>query len=126
MHCPRCDKVMRTHALPDEVEAGQCPQCEGHWLEGEDLRRLESTVNVRLFEWRKLPSQEVQARELMCPRCPPHEAMKKVRSERDRHVLLDVCERCHGVWLDGGELRAIQEMGVVAAIADAIRFIMAE
>lgn len=122
MQCPRCDKVM-THALQDEVEARQCPQCEGHWLEGEDLRRLESTVNVRLFEWRRLPPEEFQTRELACPRCSPRPVMKKVRSERDRHVLLDVCEQCHGVWLDGGELRAIQEMGFVAALADAVRFI---
>ena len=122
MNCPRCDKVM-TPVHPEGAEAQQCPQCEGHWLEGEDLRRVESTVNVRLFEWRQLPSQEVQARELPCPRCRPRAVMKKVRSERDRHVLLDVCERCHGVWLDGGELRAIQEMGFVAALADAVRFI---
>ncbi len=104
-------------------EARQCPQCEGHWLEGADLRQLESTVNVRLFEWRSLPSQEVQTRELPCPRCHPRETMKKVRSERDRHVLLDVCERCHGVWLDQGELRAIQEMDFMTALADAVRFI---
>jgi uncharacterized protein len=122
MNCPRCDKVM-TPVRPDDVEAQQCPQCEGHWLEGEDLRRLESTVNVRLFEWRKLPPDELQTRELACPRCKPRQAMKKVRSERDRHVLLDVCERCQGVWLDGGELRAIQEMGFVAALTDAVRFI---
>ncbi|ATB43729.1 hypothetical protein CYFUS_009209 [Cystobacter fuscus] len=123
MHCPRCDKEMTPTRL-DEVEANQCPQCEGHWLEGEDLKLLESTVDVRLFEWRTLPSQEIQARELACPRCAPRQVMKKVRSERDRHVLLDACERCHGVWLDGGELRAIQEMGVVAALVDAVRFIM--
>ncbi|MFE8603295.1 zf-TFIIB domain-containing protein [Archangium violaceum] len=122
MNCPRCDKEM-TPVRPDDVEARQCPQCEGHWLEGEDLRRLESTVNVRFIEWRKLPAEEVQARELACPRCEPRQVMKKVRSERDRHVLLDVCERCHGVWLDGGELRAIQEMGFVSALADVFRFV---
>ena len=122
MNCPRCDKVM-TPALQEDVEVQQCPQCEGHWLEGEDLRRLESTVNVRLFEWRRLPPEEVQTREVACPRCRPRAVMKKVRSERDQYVLLDVCERCHGVWLDGGELRAIQEMGFVAALADAVRFI---
>jgi len=113
-----------TQVRLDEVEALQCLQCEGHWLEEADLRQLESTVNVRLFEWRKLPPEEVQARELACPRCEPREVMKKVRSERDRHVLLDVCERCRGVWLDGGELRAIQEMGLVAAVSDAVRFIL--
>jgi len=122
MNCPRCDKVMNP-VRPDEVDAQQCPKCGGHWVEGADLRQLEATVDVRLFEWRTLPSDEVQARELPCPRCNPREVMKKVRSERDRHVLLDVCGRCHGVWLDKGELRAIQEMGFAAALADAVRYI---
>lgn len=122
MNCPRCDKVM-TPVRPDDVEVQQCPQCEGHWLEGADLRHLEATVNVRLFEWRTLPPEDVQTRELPCPRCKPREPMKKVRSERDRHVLLDVCGRCQGVWLDKGELRAIQEMGLVAAVSDAVRYI---
>jgi uncharacterized protein len=123
MNCPRCDKVMDP-VRPDDVEAQQCPKCEGHWLEGDALRQLESTVNVRLFEWRKLPPEELQMRDVECPRCRPKRVMKKVRSERDRHVLLDVCEQCHGVWLDGGELRAIQEMGLVAAVTDAVQFIL--
>jgi len=123
MNCPRCDEVM-TPVRPDEVEALQCPRCQGHWVEGANFRQLEATVDVRLFEWRTLPSEEVQARELACPRCEPREVMTKVRSERDRHVLLDVCERCHGVWLDKGELRAIQEMGLVAAVSDAVRYIL--
>lgn len=113
-----------TPVRPDDVEAQQCPECEGHWLEGAALRQLESTVNVTLFEWRKLPPEELQLRDVACPRCRPKRVMKKVRSERDRHVLLDVCEQCHGVWLDGGELRAIQEMGLVAAVSDAVRFIL--
>ena len=33
MNCPRCDKVM-TQVHPEGAEAQQCPQCEGHWLEG--------------------------------------------------------------------------------------------
>ena len=122
MNCPRCDKELAPVRLED-VEALQCPGCGGHWLEGDGLRHLESTVEVRLFEWRTLPPDDVQVRELACPRCPPREIMRKVRSERDRHVLLDVCERCRGVWLDGGELRAIQEMGLVAAVSDLVRFI---
>jgi Zn-finger nucleic acid-binding protein len=107
----------------DSVRGQQCPKCEGHWMEGEALRQLETTVEVRFIEWRKLPPEEVQTREVPCPRCRPRRIMRKVRSERDQHVLLDFCEQCHGVWLDGGELRAIREMGLVAAVVDAVRYI---
>lgn len=123
MNCPRCDKELAEALVEPEVRTLQCPQCQGRWLEGEALRVLESTVEVRMLEWRRLPTAEVQTRELTCPRCRPVRVLKKVKSERDRKVLLDVCEQCQGVWLDKGELEAIQEMGLVAALVDAVRFI---
>ena len=58
---------------------------------------LEGTVEARMAEWRRLPSQ-----------ARPHLTLKKVKNERDRHVLLDACEQCQGGWRDGGELEAIQ------------------
>ncbi|MDY7225604.1 zf-TFIIB domain-containing protein [Hyalangium rubrum] len=123
MNCPRCDKVMAEEQLEPEVRTLRCPQCQGRWVEGQDLRVLEQTVDMRVVEWRRLPSEELQVREIACPRCQPAAMLKKVKSERDRRVLLDVCERCQGVWLDKGELEAIQQMGLVAAIVDAVRFI---
>jgi hypothetical protein len=30
------------------------------------------------------------------------------------------------VWLDGGELEAIQQKGLVSAVVDAVRFLMAK
>jgi Zn-finger nucleic acid-binding protein len=123
MNCPRCDKVMAQVRTKEGVPVLRCPKCQGHWMEGEDLKVLEGTVEARMVEWRRLPSPEVQAREIHCPRCRPHLTLKKVKNERDRHVLLDVCEQCQGVWLDGGELEAIQRMGLVRMLVDAVRFI---
>ncbi|MBP7125843.1 zf-TFIIB domain-containing protein [Myxococcota bacterium] len=41
-------------------------------------------------------------------RCPHDQAeLERVRYESD--VQIDECPRCHGVWLDPGELRTIQE-----------------
>ena len=57
-----------------------------------------------------------------CPRCTAARHLNKVQSDRDR--VLDACDRCHGAWLDGGELHAIQEKGVAAALLDAARFFM--
>ena len=35
--------------------------------------------------------------------------MKKADHPRDENVILDYCESCSGIWLDGGELTAIQK-----------------
>lgn len=123
MNCPRCDKVLVEVKTEEGVRAERCTWCGGHWLESAGLRVLEVTVEVRFIEWRRLPPEEIQLRELACPRCQLKTMLKKVRNERDRHVLLDICERCQGVWLDRGELEAIQQMGLAAAIVDAVRFI---
>jgi Zn-finger nucleic acid-binding protein len=123
MNCPRCDKVLTEVKTEEGVRTEHCPKCQGHWVEGADLRVLEATVEPQLIEWRRLPSAEIQTKEISCPRCRPRVILKKVRSERDRHVLLDVCGSCQGVWLDGGELAAIQQMGFMATLVDAFRAI---
>jgi len=127
MNCPRCAVPLRD-VTPDlemrDVHGLGCPQCQGHWLEQQDLERRQQVVDVTWFEFRHIPPPALQAEVLTCPRCAPARHLNKVLSERDRKVVLDVCAHCQGVWLDGGELHAIQEKGVGAALLDAVRFFM--
>jgi uncharacterized protein len=127
MRCPRCDVALR-QISPDpktpEVHGLGCEKCKGVWLEQTDLSRLEQVVDVTWLELRHVPPPELQAELLTCPRCEPARHLGKVQSQRDRKVVLDVCAHCHGVWLDGGELEAIQEKGLVSAVVDAVRFLM--
>lgn len=126
MRCPRCDvDLLPSHpdaSLPD-AEALQCPHCEGHWLEQAALKRLEQTVEVKWWEFRHVPPPAIQAELLACPRCEPAPHLLKLVSEQDRKVVMDACAKCHGVWLDGGELKAIRERGVVSALFDAVRYL---
>jgi len=111
---------------PDEqlsdIEALKCPACSGHWLEEADLKRIEQVVEVTWWEFRHLPPKKVQVEPLDCPRCSPPRRLAKVQSKRDRKVIMDVCGECKGVWLDGGELEAIEEKGLFSALLDAVRF----
>jgi Zn-finger nucleic acid-binding protein len=101
----------------------RCEECTGHWLEAGDLRNAEQVVNVRLIAWRHLPGDETQALTLFCPRCDPQKVMDKVVSDRDKRVVMDSCAHCNGVWLDYGELEAIQQKGLLSALADVLDFI---
>jgi Zn-finger nucleic acid-binding protein len=127
MQCPRCTVTLEAVA-PDEqtpeVQGLGCHRCGGVWLEQADLSRLEQVVDVTWLELRHVPPPALQAELLTCPRCAPARHLGKAQSERDRQVVLDVCAHCHGVWLDGGELEAIQRKGLVAAVIDAVRFLM--
>jgi uncharacterized protein len=127
MNCPRCAvplKDVTAELNLFDVHGLGCAQCRGHWLEQKELNQLQQVVDVRWLELRHLPPADLQAELLTCPRCTPARHLNKMQSDRDRKVVLDVCAHCHGVWLDGGELRAIQEKGVGAALLDAVRFFM--
>jgi len=127
MKCPR-DSVPLDPTTIDAsgvaVQGFRCATCTGHWLEQEDLRRVEQSVDIRLLDWRHLPGPDTNTRLLFCPRCAnPRILMDKVISSRDKRVVMDVCGQCHGVWLNHGELEAIRQKGLISALADALRFV---
>lgn len=125
--CPRCRVPLSAVVVDpdlDDIEALHCARCDGHWLEQADLKRLEQVVEVHWVEVRHLPPPDVQDVPLTCPRCSPERHLVKLHSERDRKVVMDGCIHCQGVWLDGGELNAIRNRSVWAALVDAVRFLV--
>lgn len=126
VNCPRCHVPLqksREEAGEESIEALRCPECTGHWVQIDALHALEQVVDVRLIEWHRLPGEETQGKILFCPRCPGQKAMDKVVSRRDQRVVMDHCLACDGVWLDYGELEAIQQKNLFAALADVFSFI---
>jgi Zn-finger nucleic acid-binding protein len=126
MKCPRCQVPLspgRVDAAGLNLAAFNCAECTGHWLSLTDLRAAEQVVDVRLIAWRHLPGIETQGRILFCPACPGSKPMDKVVSTRDQRVVMDVCGTCSGVWLDYGELEAIQRKGLLSSLADIVRFL---
>ena len=127
MDCPRCLTPLQAGTIDAagvDVRALNCPDCTGHWLALKDLHALEEVVDVHLVTWRHLPGVETQGRILFCPHCPGAKPMEKVVSSRDQRVVMDVCLTCDSVWLDYGELEAIQQKGLISSLADIVRFVM--
>lgn len=126
MECPRCYLPLYDTTVGEGhlTRAMQCTKCEGHWLSKGVLEELSRHVDVKWWERRHLPTEELQRAPMRCPSCGIPTVMEKVRSERDRKVDMDICPGCHGVWLDGGELAAIREMSALTALADLVRFIL--
>ncbi|HLC63298.1 MAG TPA: zf-TFIIB domain-containing protein [Candidatus Nanoarchaeia archaeon] len=54
--------------------------------------------------WKK--RDENKEKLLMCPRC--EKAMEKVTKQG---VTIDVCNKCHGIWLDDKEIEKMVEFG---------------
>lgn len=123
--CPRCTVMLDLAPHVAETGARSCPRCKGVFVEDvRTYREIEAVARPTLIEMRRIPDDATQQAPLVCPRCsttaPP---MHKGVSERDRKVVVDVCVKCGGCWLDGGELDAIQKESLPKFLATVGRWL---
>lgn len=112
MKCPRCNVILVKEAVKDVnlvVDVDKCPNCKGMWFEVGELSKLDKIVEPKIIEFRKIPKEKYQLKALFCPSCADHPLMQKADHPRDSKVIIDYCEQCKGIWLDKGELEAIQQ-----------------
>lgn len=69
-------------------------------LENEYFRRQEQELFEKMRA--KLASEGKEATSLNCPKCDG-----KLVETSYENIQMDVCNKCHGVWLDAGELAQV-------------------
>jgi Zn-finger nucleic acid-binding protein len=113
LSCPACaSHLARYRAFGVGFEG--CPRCRGVWLDRDELRALKDKATEEPWTDLRWMDDEVEALEgasampagADCPRCD-EPLVSAAFGGSD--VLLDLCPSCKGVWLDYGELRALQE-----------------
>ena len=114
MNCPRCETSLNIETIKEinfSVEVDKCPSCKGIWFDESELQKLENITELTVFEIRRIPSEYRQLDALYCPKCENggKALMKKATHPKDHKVIIDYCKNCNGIWLDGGELEAIQQ-----------------
>jgi len=107
MNCPRGDTSLETKEINDtSVQA--CARCGGMFLEHGQLNRVADPTPGDL-EFSTVDLDSAQHPDdhgpINCPR--DNSAMVKVDFNVDSSIILDYCQKCHGFWLDGGELARI-------------------
>ncbi len=104
LECPRCHAAMarrEVEVLGPNVHVDVCPACRGMWFDGGELRRV---LRDRRVGDRLEPMPEGGRRgAIACPRCG---GPMDLRRAADLEV--DLCPDCRGVWLDMGELGALE------------------
>lgn len=106
MNCPR-DRAELIVEREHGIEVDRCPECNGRWLDHDELDRLEATVPST--EEQRLATIEYARREspLACPRCgKPMRAF----NYRAYDLELDACDDQHGFWLDAGEESRVRDI----------------
>lgn len=119
MKCPTDKSVLARRDLSG-VEVDACLSCGGVWLDGGELERLQEAylaAHAHQEHATEDPTEEVaRAYEMVeqkertpgaCPRCD--DALEHVEYAYTSQVVVDKCPHGHGVWLDAGELLAIEQ-----------------
>ncbi|MCK8503659.1 zf-TFIIB domain-containing protein [Myxococcus fulvus] len=122
--CPVCPppapplRVIDLRGVPVDT----CARCQGHWLDAGELERLAPGWRTEALQ-AALPSATRRCRHARhhvpamreecglcgspvarCPSCD--ETLSQVRTEV---CAVDVCSRCHGLWLDANELKQLMD-----------------
>ena len=93
-----------------------CPNCKGMFLEAGELEEIqESQENDYSEELKKMPdliagayhmAKEKKRKAVTCPSCSGETERKEYGY--CSQIMIDKCLSCHGVWLDQGEIEALE------------------
>jgi len=116
MKCPKDATPLESSRYEADVKVDACPRCHGIWLDAGELERIEesherehSAVLARMptlgFDAVALAAAKAE-HELACPKCGKRLARREYGY--CSQVLIDICPRCAGIWLDHRELGALE------------------
>lgn len=102
LRCPKCASAMQPF-VHEGVELDRCTGCRGLWfdlLEHEDLKKLEGSEVVDIGE-SSVGRQMNEVDRIQCPICRVD--MLRMSDPEQRHIWVESCPRCNGVYFDAGE-----------------------
>ncbi|MEE9324064.1 MAG: zf-TFIIB domain-containing protein [Dehalococcoidia bacterium] len=105
MNCPRCDAELKIENYRG-VEVDRCTQCQGLWLDHDELDQIEDTI----FDKDELKGTAVYSprpSDISCPKC---QGPMTTFNYRAYNLPLDACDNQHGFWLDSGEEKRVLEL----------------
>jgi Zn-finger nucleic acid-binding protein len=104
--CVKCNSIL-DKATFQGLEVDLCPKCGGLWLDRGEITRAAKLPEAELARLRTLltgkagPPPVPSENKAPCPACPG--SLSEVLLGT---VHVDYCNKCHGLFLDKGELEA--------------------
>lgn len=113
LRCPRCTYPLSiyTHG---ETELDHCRRCGGNFVEaGESTALL--APDAEPSKWKEsFAAKSLGNTQIMCPKDGTVLEGFEVEFD-DKKVEVDVCDKCHGMWLDKGEAATLQQIARAAS-----------
>ncbi len=115
MQCPNCQQQLTTIDY-EGVEIETCSNCQGEWLDADELGKIVRLREVKFDEQARRAIAESTTitgvkledvdRDLTCPKCGG--TTDALNYGGDSGIILDRCTSCGGFWLDRDELEKVQ------------------
>lgn len=114
MDCPRCKLSLRENDY-EGVKVEMCDTCWGIWLDKGELQEVIDARGMDFSEKERRQFTDLRGgsgargstEPAACPRCG--QVMEPVHCDLAIHLVVDRCPD-HGMWLDTGEIKAVQVM----------------
>lgn len=103
--CPKCSGVKLTKRDFQGTPIDVCEKCGGLWLDKGELNKIAHPIQGDV-EFCSHEHEAPQSSELECPSCHGKKLLKAKFIEFS-DINLDHCAECDGIWLDKGELDAV-------------------
>ena len=109
----------------ESLELDKCFVCDGMWFDKDELNKLsvekvsEKTIASKIDDPKIY--KRLNEKSGLCPRCK--KPMRRIKGRKGlKNVFIDLCGKCKGVWLDGGEVNHILHKGAVKRFINFYRF----
>ena len=121
MKCPVDHNTLTEKEYERTIAIDQCSSCQGMWMDQWELKAIQANKGhyyqqelkelPNLVQRSYLQALEQQRPLLNCPKCADND--QQITMERREHgycsqIMVDVCHDCQGVWLDKGEIQALE------------------
>jgi Zn-finger nucleic acid-binding protein len=119
--CPR-DRTLTTETVMGDAKVDVCGKCRGIFFDSGEMFAA-SGIAADPSSWdRPETGGVVKEGTLRCPRCEHVVMQAQDVTLDDKHVEIDRCGKCGGIWLDDDELDTIVAIGhAMRPILDAAR-----
>ncbi|MGD0037023.1 MAG: zf-TFIIB domain-containing protein, partial [Bacteroidota bacterium] len=105
MLCPKCSSELRKE-LYRGIEVDKCVQCQGMWLDLQELDQLEDEA----FDVDRLKGTLLLTSVPTENKCPHCQSKLRQFEYRFTSLILEYCENQHGYWLDAGEAERVLQL----------------
>ncbi len=122
MDCPKCESTLNkvkittrpeygVDILSDaeqttEIEIDQCLSCNGIWFDVKELEQYLAEKLILLNSPKVGQHKNLNKKDGLCPKCK--QMMVKKPAPKKAGFMVDVCEKCGGIWLDSSEVDKLE------------------